>query len=71
VPLTQTQFDEKYAHIECADCKRRAILFGYPNECIIHKKKGGSKKRSRRLRRGKSKSKFQRRGKSVKRQRRY
>ncbi len=72
VPLTKAEFDALYAHIACADCRRTAINFGEPNyngKCTH--KKGGSKKKSRRLRRGKSKSKFQRRGKSVKRQRRY
>ena len=72
VPLTEAEYDAKYAHIECPLCRATAKKFGEPNykkECTH--KKGGAKKRSRRLRRGKSKSKFQRRGKSVKRRRRY
>ena len=72
VPLTEEQFNAKYAHIKCDKCRDTAKKFGEPNynkECTH--KKGGAKKRSRRLRRGKSKSKFQRRGKSVKRRRRY
>lgn len=71
VPLTKEAFDALYAHITCPLCKRTAINFGDPNrKCTTHTK-GGAKKRSRRLRRGKSKSKFQRRGKSVKRRRRH
>lgn len=71
MPLTEKAFDALYAHITCPLCKRTAINFGDPNrKCTTHTK-GGAKKRSRRLRRGKSKSKFQRRGKSVKRRRRH
>lgn len=75
VPLTKAEFGAQYAHITCPSCRRTAINYGDPNynykEKCTHTNKGGTKKRSRRLRRGKSKSKFQRRGKSVKRQRRY
>ena len=75
VPLTKEEFDALYAHIKCDACRRTAINFGtsnYKRECT-HKndKNGGAKKRSRRLRRGKSKSKFQRRSKSIKRRRRH
>jgi hypothetical protein len=75
VKLTKEEYDAQYDHIKCLSCRRTAINFGEPsyNKECTHKKgeKGGSKKKSRRLRRGKSKSKFQRRGKSIKRQRRY
>ena len=75
VPLTTEAFDKLYAHIKCPSRRRTAINFGdpdYKRECT-HKndKNGGAKKRSRRLRRGKSKSKFQRRSKSIKRRRRH
>ena len=70
VPLTKEEFDKPYAHITCRPCKSMAIFQRDPNYKCTHKN-GGAKKRSRRLRRGKSKSKFQRRGKSVKRRRRH
>ena len=70
VPLTKEAFDKLYAHITCPPCKSMAIFNRDPNYKCTHKR-GGAKKKSRRLRRGKSKSKFQRRGKSVKRRRRH
>ena len=60
----------KYGDISCDRCRDSAEKLGYTEyevaqlvqqKCIIHpKKEGGTKKRSRRLRRGKYKSKFQR-----------